>query len=71
MGAYNRRGKHRSFSFLNLDYAEKDEEDEKKHFKFIFFIFFSVIQVQKIYKTTFSPHPFGYAHHAYFIIIQK
>jgi len=30
LGAYNRRGKHISFSFLNQDYAEKDEEDEKK-----------------------------------------
>ena len=29
LGAYNRWGKHISFSFLNQDCAEKDEEDEK------------------------------------------
>jgi len=46
MSAYNRWGKHILFSFLNLDYAEKNE---KKHFKFIFFILFSVVQVQKIF----------------------
>jgi hypothetical protein len=29
-GRIQQKGKHLSFSFLNQDYAEKDEEDEKK-----------------------------------------
>jgi hypothetical protein len=33
MGAYNRRGKYISFSFLNQDYAEKDEEEKKVSFR--------------------------------------
>jgi hypothetical protein len=57
LGAYNRWGKQILFSFLNQDYAEKNEEDEKKHFKFILFIFFSVILVQKIYNELPAPHP--------------